>query len=171
MLPNTDNYDSSSLASFWDTQTPEESVLLSKILNKTEMDESEENEEQDNKEEDNGIEMSENFDSNLQDKKQDDNKENDEEDEDKSNELDDEKGDVDDHDDLDKDMWGDKESEERMESEELEEGPFFAPKRRNLVLQIFIAMKETLYIIFSSINKKTSTTSGTACFNEVCFSF
>jgi len=32
-----------------------------------------ENEEQDNKEEDNGIEMSENFDSNLQDKKQDDN--------------------------------------------------------------------------------------------------
>merc|ERR550517_2292882 len=52
-----------------------------------------ENEEQDNKEEDNGIEMSDNFESNLQDKKQDDSNENDDdEEEDKNNELDDEKG-------------------------------------------------------------------------------
>merc|ERR1711978_419014 len=47
-----------------------------------------EEEEQDNKEEDNGIEMSENFDSNLQDKKENDPDKNDEEDEDQDKELD-----------------------------------------------------------------------------------
>ena len=80
-----------------------------------------ENEEQDNKEEDHGIEMSENFDSNLQDKKENDKDEQDEEDEDKDNELDDEKGEVDDHDDLDKDMWGDEDEDEEESKEDLDE--------------------------------------------------
>ena len=79
-----------------------------------------ENEEQDNKEEDHGIEMSENFDSNLQDKKENDQGE-DDEDEDKDNELDDEKGEVDDHDDLDKDMWGDEDEDEEESKEDLDE--------------------------------------------------
>ena len=80
-----------------------------------------EEEEQDNKEEDNGIEMSDNFESNLQDKKQDDPNENDEEQEDKSNELEDEKGDVDDHEDLDKDMWDEEDAGEEDSKEDLED--------------------------------------------------
>lgn len=80
-----------------------------------------EEEEQDNKEEDNGIEMSDNFESNLQDKKQDDPNENDEEQEDKSNELEDEKGDVDDHEDLDKDMWDEENAGEEDSKEDLED--------------------------------------------------
>merc|ERR1712066_216655 len=61
-------------------------------------------EEKDNKEEDNGIEMSETFDSNLQDKNDEE-----EEKEDKSElegELEDESGEVEGNEDLDKDMWG-----------------------------------------------------------------
>ena len=85
--------------------------------------EANENEEQDNKEEDNGIEMSDNFESNLQDKKQDDSNENDddEEEEDKSNELDDEKGDVDDHEDLDKDMWDEEDADEEDSKDDLDD--------------------------------------------------
>merc|ERR1712130_862077 len=52
-------------------------------------------EEKDNKEEDNGIEMSENFESNLQDKEDKEKEEDEDNNDDNSNELDDEKGDVD----------------------------------------------------------------------------
>ena len=64
-------------------------------------------EEKDNKEEDNGIEMSENFDSNLQDKNEE--EKGDEEEEDKEGELEDESGEVEGNEDLDKDMWGEEE--------------------------------------------------------------
>ena len=79
-------------------------------------------EEKDNKEEDNGIEMSENFESNLQDKDKDDedDDENDK-DEDNKNELDDEKGEVDNSEEIDKDMWGD-EDEDDDSKEDLDEG-------------------------------------------------
>ena len=72
-----------------------------------------EEEDQENKEEDNGIEMSDNFESNLQDKK--DEEKNDEEDEkdDNENELDDESGEVEGNEDLDKDMWGDEDEEDK----------------------------------------------------------
>merc|ERR1719350_1651221 len=53
-------------------------------------------EEQDNKEEDNGIEMSENFESKMQDK---------DNNEDESKELEDEKGEVDESDGIDQEMW------------------------------------------------------------------
>ena len=59
-------------------------------------------EEKDNKEEDTGIEMSGNFDSKLQDKK---------EEEDKEGELEDETGDVEGNEDLDKDKWGEEEDD------------------------------------------------------------
>merc|ERR1719429_529826 len=70
-------------------------------------------EEKDNKEEDNGIEMSENFDSNLQDKNEE--EKGDEEEEDKDGELEDESGEVEGNEDLDKDMWGEEEEEEDNE--------------------------------------------------------
>ena len=60
-------------------------------------------EEKDNKEEDTGIEMSSNFDSNLQDKKE---EEEEEDEEDKEGELEDETGDVEGNEDLDKDKSG-----------------------------------------------------------------
>ena len=63
-------------------------------------------EEKDNKEEDTGIEMSGNFDSNLQDKK-----EEEEDEEDKEGELEDETGDVEGNEDLDKDKWGEEEDD------------------------------------------------------------
>ena len=78
------------------------------------------NEEKDNKEEDNGIEMSENFESNLQDRENKDQEDDDDNNDDNSNELDDEKGDVDQNEDIDKNMWGDEEEDE--EKEDLEEG-------------------------------------------------
>ena len=62
-------------------------------------------EEKDNKEEDTGIEMSGNFDSNLQDKKKEE-----EDEEDKEGELEDETGDVEGNEDLDKDKWGEEET-------------------------------------------------------------
>ena len=78
------------------------------------------NEEKDNKEEENGIEMSENFESNLQDK-EDQKDESDQEDGDYENkELDDEKGEVQEDEELDKEMWGDEDEEDK--SEELEDG-------------------------------------------------
>merc|ERR1712098_410050 len=78
-------------------------------------------EEKDNKEEDNGIEMSENFESNLQDKEENKDQEAEGEDEQESKELDDEKGDVDDNDNIDKDMWAD-EDENDDPKDDLEEG-------------------------------------------------
>ena len=78
------------------------------------------NEEKDNKEEDNGIEMSENFESNLQDKEEKDQEEGSEDNEDNSKELEDEKGDVDKDENIDKDMWGDE--DENDSKEDLEEG-------------------------------------------------
>jgi len=65
-------------------------------------------EEKDNKEEDTGIEMSSNFDSNLQDKKE---EEEEEDEEDKEGELEDETGDVEGNEDLDKDKWGEEEDD------------------------------------------------------------
>jgi len=87
-----------------------------------------ETEDQENKEEDNGIEMSDNFDSNMQDKKDEENE--DEDKDDKENELEDETGEVEGNEDLDKDMWGDEneddndqeldDSEEKGKTEEEE---------------------------------------------------
>jgi midasin len=65
-------------------------------------------EEKDNKE-DTGIEMSDNFDSNLQDRKEEAGEEDDEED--KEGEREDETGDVEGNEDLDKDMWRELEDE------------------------------------------------------------
>ena len=62
-------------------------------------------ESQENKEEENGIEMSNNFESKLQDKEDNSKDESDKEDDEKD--LEDESGEVDGHEDLDKDMWGD----------------------------------------------------------------
>ena len=76
-------------------------------------------EEKENKEEDNGIEMSENFESNLQDK--DEEEKGDEEEEEKEGELEDESGDVEGNEDLDKDMWGEEEEEEKEDKSELGE--------------------------------------------------
>ena len=74
-------------------------------------------EEKDNQEEDNGIEMSDNFESNLQDKKDEEAKEDEEEQEDKEAELEDETGEVEGNEDLDKDMWGEDEDEKEDKSE------------------------------------------------------
>eukprot|EP00092_Neocalanus_flemingeri_P022654 GFUD01024574.1.p1 GENE.GFUD01024574.1~~GFUD01024574.1.p1 ORF type:complete len:2240 (+),score=854.36 GFUD01024574.1:478-6720(+) len=82
-----------------------------------------EKEDQENKEEDNGIEMSDNFDSNLQDKKDEENKDDEDDKDDKDeNELDDETGEVEGNEDLDKDMWGDEnEDEKEQELDDSEE--------------------------------------------------
>merc|ERR1719154_329915 len=72
-----------------------------------------EEEDQDNKEEDNGIEMSDNFESNLQDKKEDDKNDEEDEKDDNENELDDESGEVEGNEDLDKDMWGDEDEDDK----------------------------------------------------------
>merc|ERR1719319_1117708 len=82
----------------------------------------EDKEEQKNEEEDNGIEMSDNFESNMQDKKDDDKNEEDDDEEDEDKKLDDEVGDVEGNEDLDKDMWGDEnEEEDKGDMEESEE--------------------------------------------------
>merc|ERR1712083_60969 len=75
----------------------------------------EDGQDKENKEEDNGIEMSENFDSNLQDKNEEEKGE--EEEEDKEGDLEDESGEVEGNEDLDKDMWGDEEEEKEDKSE------------------------------------------------------
>merc|ERR1712130_917804 len=72
-------------------------------------------EEKENKEEDNGIEMSENFESNLQDKNEE--EKGDEEEEEKEGELEDESGEVEGNEDLDKDMWGEEEEEKEDNSD------------------------------------------------------
>jgi len=76
-------------------------------------------EDQENKEEDNGIEMSENFESNLQDKKDENEDGENDEKEDNDNELEDESGEVEGNEDLDKNMWGDEDEDEK--NDELEE--------------------------------------------------
>merc|ERR1712025_1298804 len=76
-------------------------------------------EDEENKEEDNGIEMSENFESNLQDKKDENEDGENDEKEDNDNELEDESGEVEGNEDLGKNMWGDEDEDEK--NDELEE--------------------------------------------------
>ena len=77
-------------------------------------------EEQDNKEEDNGIEMSENFESKMQDKENKEDEGDDDKNEDESKELEDEKGEVDESDGIDKEMWDEDDNE--PDNNDLEEG-------------------------------------------------
>eukprot|EP00088_Acartia_fossae_P062416 TRINITY_DN7532_c0_g1_i8.p1 TRINITY_DN7532_c0_g1~~TRINITY_DN7532_c0_g1_i8.p1 ORF type:complete len:973 (-),score=271.67 TRINITY_DN7532_c0_g1_i8:250-2781(-) len=74
-----------------------------------------EEEQKNHEEEDNGIEMSENFDSQLQDKKEEEN-ENEENENDENKELEDEVGEVEGNEELDKEMWGDE--DEKDENDE-----------------------------------------------------
>merc|ERR1712106_1134150 len=78
-----------------------------------------EEEDQDNKKEDDGIEMSDNFESNLQDKKDENKNEEEDEKDDDENDLDDESGEVEGNEDLDKDMWGDEDEDDK--NQELDE--------------------------------------------------
>ena len=77
-------------------------------------------EEQDNKEEDNGIEMSENFESKMQDKENNEEEGEDDKNEDESQELEDEKGEVDESDGIDKEMWDEDDNE--PDDKDLEDG-------------------------------------------------
>ena len=88
-------------------------------------------EDKDNKEEDNGIEMSENFESIMQDKetKED---EGDEDDNNESKELDDEKGEVDESDNIDKEMWDEDDKEPEDDLEDGDEGKSSEEKLEDL---------------------------------------
>ena len=82
------------------------------------------------KEEENGIEMSDNFESKLQDKE--DNSEDESDKEDDEKDLEDESGEVDGHEDLDKDMWGDDNEDDKELDDSEEKGKSQEEETENL---------------------------------------